>query len=140
MSDHVIFRTKKRPNGDVGVQVHTPESVVEIDSREELEAQLKHYAQLLMKRHTGDTMFERRKYVELIRPALRYYCRKFGREIPRWLADDDYYRKHMSPEERTKHFGTKPLRIGEFQKVKKIPNATAHIKGDHDTGGEDAGA
>lgn len=122
-SNHVSFRTYRRADGTKGARVDTPESVVPIKDRNELDHQLVHYARLAFAHTTPDNQIARRKYVELIRPALRYYCKKFGREVPDWLRNDDYYTKVMTPEERTRHFGTKPLRIGEFQKLRMIPGA-----------------
>jgi len=120
-SDHVIFRTTNRGDGTKGVEVDTPEKVLPCRSKDELEAQLKHYAKFLMVLHTADNMAARRKYVEKIRPALRYYCKKFNVKAPSWLATDDYYTKTLTADERQRMFGAKPLRIGEFQKLKPVP-------------------
>jgi hypothetical protein len=119
-SNHVVFRTEMKSDGTKGVDVHTPERVLPVHTKEELEAQLKHYAKVLLSLHTTNKTDARRKYVELIRPALRYYCKKFNVVVPAWLATDDYYTKHMSVAERQKMFGMKPLRIGEFQKMKPL--------------------
>lgn len=120
-SNHVVFRTQKRGDGSMTVEAHTPERVLPCHDKEELEHQLKHYAKRLMSLHTADSTAARRKYVELIRPSLRYYCKKFNVKAPDWLATDDYYTKTMTAAERQKAFGMKPLRIGEFQKLKPIP-------------------
>lgn len=120
-ADHVIFRTTQRGDGTKGVEVHTPEKTLPVYSKDELEAQLKHYAKTLMSLHTGASVAARRKYVELIRPALRYYCKKFNVKAPKWLATDDYFTQTMTASERQKQFGLKPLRIGEFQQMKPIP-------------------
>lgn len=117
-SNHVTFRTNNRPDGTKGIEVHTPESVLPVYSKEELEAQLKHYARGLMSLTVSDSVGARRKYVEFIRPALRYYCKKYSVTPPNWLATDTYFTKTMSASERQKQFGLKPLRIGEFQKMK----------------------
>lgn len=119
--DHVVFRTTTRGDGSKGVDVHTPEKVLPIHSKDELEAQLAHYAKLLMTLHTASNVAAHRKYVELIRPALRYYCKKYNVKAPNWLATDDLYTKTMSAQERQKLFGSRPLRIGEFQKIKPVP-------------------
>jgi len=118
--NHVVFRTQMRGDGTKGVEVHTPEKVLPIYNKEELEAQLKHYAKILSSLHTANSIAARRKYVELIRPALRYYCKKYNVDVPGWLKTDDYYTKTMSVAERQKQFGMAPLRIGEFQKLKKL--------------------
>ena len=118
--DHVVFRTQNRGDGKKTVEVHTPEMVLPIYNKEELEAQISHYARTLMSLTTSDTQSARRKYVELIRPALRYYCKKFSVKAPDWLQSDDLYTKTMSPNERQRHFGMAPLRVGEFQKIKPV--------------------
>jgi len=120
-ANHVVFRTTNRGDGTKGIDVHTPEKVLPVHSKDELEAQLKHYAKFLLALHTADNTAARRKYVELIRPALRYYCKKFNTKMPDWLASDDYYTKTMSVQERQQMFGNRPLRIGEFQKLKPVP-------------------
>ena|ERR1700748_3062901 len=119
-SDHVIFRTIARGDGEKGIQVDTPEKVIPIHSPEELESQIAHYSKLLLNLHTADNIAAHRKYVELIRPALRFFCKKYNVQAPNWLATDDYYTKTMSAQERQKLFGTRPLRIGEFQQLKKV--------------------
>lgn len=116
--NHVSFRTVNRGDGTKGIEVNTPEMVLPVHNKEELEAQLKHYARGLLSLTVADSVSARRKYIELIRPALRYYCKKYSVEPPKWLATDDYYTKTMSASERQTNFGMKPLRIGEFQKLK----------------------
>lgn len=122
-SNHVVFRTQMHGDGTKSIDVQTPEKVLPCHTAEELKEQLKHYAQGLLSLTTANSQVARRKYVELIRPALRYFCKKFNVEVPKWLANDDYYAKTMSAAERQKNFGMKPLRIGEFQKLKPIPGA-----------------
>lgn len=118
--NHVVFRTMNRADGTKGIEAHTPEKVLPILSRAELEAQLKHYAKFLLSLTTGSSVAARRKYVELIRPALRYYCKKFNVKAPDWLSSDDYYTKTMDTATRQKAFGMRPLRIGEFQKLQPV--------------------
>lgn len=119
-SDHVVFRTHNRTDGTKSVQADTPEKILPIHSKNELDAQLKHYAKFLMSLTTGSNTAARRKYVEMIRPALRFYCKKYNVVAPDWLRDDSYFTE-MPASERQKHFGMKPLRIGEFQKMKPVP-------------------
>lgn len=128
-ADHVVFRTKKRPDGKKGVEVLTPSSVLPVHNVEELESQLHHYSKVFMTITTVDSVPARRHYVEQIRPALRYYCKKFGVHAPSWLKTDDYYLNHLSVAERHKMFGLKPLRIGEFQKVKPLEGGSSHPVG-----------
>ncbi len=116
-SKHVIFRSAKRKDGSKGVEAWSPEKVVEIHTHEELEAQLAHYSKLLSQSLPDDSS-TRRHHVELVRPALRFYCKKFGVEPPKWLAKDDYYTDHLKDSDRKRIFGEGPLRIGEFKNIR----------------------
>lgn len=127
--DHVVFRLKSRSDGKKGIEVLTPMQVLPVHDADELKAQLRHYAQLLLSRTTVDSIDARRHYMEQIRPALRYFCKKYGVEAPDWLKTDDYYLNTMSVQERHKLFGLKPLRIGEFQKVKPVASGSSHPVG-----------
>lgn len=118
--NHVVFRTTNRSDGTKGIEAHTPEKLLPVHNKAELDAQLKHYAKTLLSLTTASTVAARRKYVELIRPALRYYCKKYNVVAPKWLATDDYYTKTMDTATRQKMFGMRPLRIGEFQKLKPV--------------------
>jgi hypothetical protein len=120
-ANHVVFRTVNRHDGSKGIEAHTPEKVLPIHDKAELEAQLKHYAKFLLTLHTTDKVGARRKYVELIRPTLRYYCKKFNVKVPSWLASDSYYTEGMDVATRQKMFGMRPLRIGEFQQLRPVP-------------------
>ena len=117
-SKHVIFRSRKRKDGSKGVEAISPESVVAIHTHEELDAQLLHYSQLLSQSLPGDKDVLRH-HVELVRPALRFYCKKFGTEPPQWLADDKFFTETMTDSDRAGMFGDKPLRIGEFKSMRE---------------------
>lgn len=117
-SKHVIFRSKKRKDGSKGVEAWSPERVVAIHTHEELDAQLRHYSQLLSQSLPSDPEVLRH-HVELVRPALRFYCKKFEVEPPKWLADDKYFTEHLSDSDRARMFGDKPLRIGEFRSMQE---------------------
>lgn len=117
-SKHVIFRSKKREDGSKGVEAWSPERVVEIHTHEELESQLQHYSQMLSQSLPEDKDVLRH-HVELVRPALRFYCKKFQVEPPKWLADDKYFTEHLTDSDRARMFGDKPLRIGEFRNLRE---------------------
>ena len=117
---HVAGHVYTRKDGSKGIKLWTPEKVLPIHDAEELKLQLKHYSSLLIKHHTPDSPGARRKYVEKIRPALRFYCQKFGVKVPQWLADDSMYTERMSVQDRTQMFGTKRLNIREFKQVQPV--------------------
>ncbi len=138
--NHVVFRTVNRHDGTKGIEAHTPEKVLPIHDKKELEAQLKHYAKFLLTLTTANTVAARRKYVELVRPALRYYCKKFNVQAPQWLANDDYFTKTMDTAMRQKMFGTRPLRIGEFQKLQPVQGVESYSYPGKEPDAEEQGA
>jgi hypothetical protein len=56
-----------------------------------------------------------------VRPALRYWCAKYGVDVPSWLQTDDYFTKQLGPEEKMEMFGTTKLIIKEFRPWKDVP-------------------
>ena len=65
------------------LKITTPSQVVSIHTKDELEAQLQHYDRPFVSHVVPDNQQARRNYVEAIRPALRYYCAKFGVKVPK---------------------------------------------------------
>lgn len=116
--DHVAFRLVADPTMKCGksIQVDTPSGCLRIKSKEELKAQLDHYANPLLKMTLPDSKFARLHYVEKIRPALRFYCKKFGVTVPHWLQADSFY-TDKPVEEKMDLFGTDKLHIVEFSKI-----------------------
>jgi hypothetical protein len=126
-SDHVIAEFVRGKHGMVP-KMTSPQKVLTIPDKEHLEAQLNHYKNPFLINLVPDDAFARRHYVEKIRPALRYYCRKFNVDVPPWLRNDKYYTE-MEAEEKMHLFNTTHLRIYEF---KKLP--TLHVERDHGGG------
>lgn len=100
------------------VEIHTPEHVLpHITSKARLLDVLKWYDHPFMKNRVPDSPTARRHHVELSRPALRWFCKKYGVEIPGWLKGNAHYDK-MSPEEHADYFGDGgPLKVREFEEV-----------------------
>lgn len=121
--DHARFELVHDPRAKSGktIKVTTPSKVVRIDTKEELIAQLKHYSVPVLQQVVPNSKFARRNYVEYLRPALRYYCKRFGVEVPGWLKDESYY-KGMPDSEKLELFGTTKLNVREFTKI-RMPNA-----------------
>lgn len=89
----------------------TPETVLPIPNARELRAQLDHYSRPFLDHNLpGDppSPFVRRWYVEKTRPALRWYCARFGIEVPDWLHGNGLWDR-IDDEERATLFGPGPL-------------------------------
>ena len=124
-NDHFIFEHQHNPHkpGGKSIRITSPSQVLRIHDKEELEMQLKHYSRGILGLMIRNSQFARRWHVEKVRPALRYYCKKYQVKIPHWLENDDEYR-HMSDEEKTRHFGTTKLSLREFTPLKRFPGGT----------------
>lgn len=117
-NDHVISELVNAPHSDTGkaVRITRPTDVLTILDKRELHAQLDHYATPFIKLTSPDSTAARKWYVEKVRPALRYYCIKFGVKIPEWLKNEDYF-KRMSDKEKQDYFGTTKLSFREFKRM-----------------------
>jgi hypothetical protein len=126
LDNHYIFEAvdAKQSKSGKALKISTPSSILRIFSKDELKAQLEHYSHPMIK-HTvlPRTPFARKHYVEKIRPALRFYCKKYGLAVPSWLSNDDYY-KNLSDSEKHDLFGTTKLSFREFLPANKMENAT----------------
>lgn len=113
--DHAIFEL--HPRGDKKViGVTQPHDVLSIPNQKELEAQLEHYAKPFLKQ-LFEEPHQRLFYLQKIRPALRYYCKKFDVTVPDWLKTDKIY-TDLEPAEKLDMFGTVHLPVREFSKIK----------------------
>lgn len=131
--DHFQSYIKLDPRtGKKKLKLLTPSMVVHIGSPDELKLQLDHYRKPLLRELVPNDPKARKNLVEHIRPALRYWCAKFGVEVPDWLQDEKQF-VEMSPEDKKATFGTDTLVIKEFKKFKRPP---LNMKGDQ--GGQDA--
>lgn len=123
--DHFIHELVSNPHSPTGksVKVTTPSDVLKIQDKRELYAQLDHYSQPFIRLSLPNDPFARKHYVEKVRPALRYYCKKFGVKVPDWLANDDYF-KNMPDDEKRDMFGTHQLSHREFEPRKMVGRGT----------------
>lgn len=96
----------------------SPAHVLNITSRRELDHQLDYYGVPLLR---FDEPAGRKLFMESIRPALRYYCGKFGVEIPEWLEEETHFgHGEGSPEEMETTFGVPKLDPSTWEEW--IPN------------------
>lgn len=96
----------------------TPSMVLHVPDRDELEHQLEYYNTLFISQVGAQEPQARRWYVEHMRPCLRYWCHKFGKEIPSWLENEETYTE-MPDDQKQELFGTTELEIQEFRKFKR---------------------
>ncbi len=88
-------------------EVWSPAHVISITSRKELNHQLDYYGVPILR---FDEPVGRKFFIENIRPALRYYCIKFGVEIPEWLEEETHFGHGAgTPEEMEMTFGVPKL-------------------------------
>ena len=64
-------------------------------------------------RHVPDDVAARRRYVEQVRPALRWFCLVYGVPVPSWLEGNGAVDK-LPDLERLRRYGPDPLRVREF--------------------------
>lgn len=128
-NDHILSREVREPSSSVGysIKAHTPQHILpSCGDAEELRSLLEHYAHPTLTEVIPGGMdvqgqANRRYYLEWIRPALRYYCNKYGVDIPKWLKNDQFYHL-MSRTEKIRMFGTDQLAASrEFKKMTLPP-------------------
>lgn len=126
LDDHAIFEAVESPNSPHGhvPRVTTPAMVLHVPDKNELQELLKMYGHPFIKHVTPDDPFARRWHVEKVRPALRFYCQKFGVTVPDYLKNDDHW-KNLPDEEKQELFGTTKLRIREFRPINYNTGITA---------------
>lgn len=119
--DHAMFELVHDPHTTSGktLRITQPNQVLPIRDKKELHHQLQHYAGPFIRHQLPDSTFARKRYILYVRPALRYYCAKFGVKVPKWLEDDSYF-ESLPAEEKQSLFGTTKLRFnGQFAPIKR---------------------
>lgn len=97
----------------------TPDKIMRgsINSKEDLKRELQRYSHNIVSK-IGRTRGIRRFYMEKIRPALRWYCRKYQVPVPLWLEGHGPY-ENLPPEEHNELFGDGDLSAQEFRTVRE---------------------
>lgn len=98
------------------ISAYTPPQVLVVQDADDLQQKLDKYADPFNGHALPNTRDDRRWYVEKIRPALRFYCRKFEVDVPEWLSNDGVW-VDRDPEELEAMFGTDRLKLREFQRL-----------------------
>jgi len=120
MDDHAIFELV-RADGKKRARVTTPKDTLRVHDADELRAQLDHYSKangVTFLRHVVvDSQQARLQYVKYLRPALRYYCKKFGVQVPDWLKADTAFSTLSAHEQHTLFGETVKFPVREFAEV-----------------------
>lgn len=105
----------KDENGQWSMKYHTPERVFpRLKSKEALEGELEFHSNPFIKMHTPDNVSARRYHVERQRPALRWFCKKYGVECPPWLEGNMHY-DSLPPDQFKELFGEDKLKVREYE-------------------------
>lgn len=115
--DDGVFLLTVVNDGEVpSIRAVTPPQVVTVRSPEDLDQVLQQWlsfdTELLEGSRSRQRQLERLRYVEEVRPALRYYCKKLGTETPDWLKDGD--RWDGDGDDVEKLFGVPEVHLREF--------------------------
>ena len=112
------------------LEMHTPERVLpKITSKEKLLGVLDWYSYPFIRHRVPDSPDARRRYVELVRPALRWFCKKYGVEVPKWLEGNAHY-DQLDPEEHEEMFGNGgPLNAREFEEITQAKGSNPEQEG-----------
>jgi len=106
-----------------GFEYRNPDKIVTCRNKEELHKLLEWYSYPFIKMRMPDDPKVRRRYVEQVRPALRWFCKKFQVDIPDWLQGNAHY-DSMEPEEAEDFFGKDPLQVFEFSDANPSESVT----------------
>lgn len=97
--------------------LHTPDKILpQVKDAKSLRSALDWYSHPFLKLRTPDNKYARRRFVEMTRPALKWFCDKFEVPVPRWLADDHHY-DSMDEKTFNNYFGPEPLKPVEFKPI-----------------------
>lgn len=113
--DCVILELVDDPKSPAGKspRVTYPSDVVKAPDIQALTVQLLKY-----KVYTSKSQASMLRYVEKIRPALRFFCMAFEVGVPEWLQTDAHL-VDVPDEEKQKMFGTTDVHTREFRPLVK---------------------
>lgn len=105
-------------------EYHAPDNILpHVTSKESLEKALDWYSNPFLKLRSPDDVKARRRYVEKVRPALRWFCKKFAVNVPGWLVGNGPY-DELPKEEFAMMFGEGPFKVREYEELSKAPKET----------------
>jgi len=99
--------------GDPTVRCTYPDKVVRCRNKDELEETLAFYSRPMIDDMVKPSKSNRLYYIQRIRPALRYFCKKYGVTIPKALEGNGRWEDY-EPQTKLKIFGVQDFRTLEF--------------------------
>lgn len=113
--DCAIFELIDDPASPAGRSPHVtfPSDVLKVADVQALTVQLLRY-----KEYSSKKPEEMLRYVEKIRPALRFFCGAFATGVPEWLQTDAHL-VDVPDEEKQRVFGTTDIHTREFRPIVK---------------------
>lgn len=112
-SQAALLYPSKDSKGKATVRCLYPDEVIKCRNNEELNNLLEHYSKPDIDAVVSATKSSRLHYIQRIRPALRYYCAKFGTKVPNWLEGNGKW-EDMDSQSKQKKFGVSSFRVLEF--------------------------
>lgn len=123
-------------DGGPALVVTTPASVMVVSDAEQLQERLEAFSDPIKNRVVKNTVKDRRRYVEKVLPALRYYCDRLGVDQPDWLSTNGHWER-MTDADKEKLFGSEPLKLRDFAPVERPDIAV--VRDEPDQGQEQQG-
>lgn len=107
----------------VHFSLHTPDDILPgVHSQEDLQAALDFYSNPFVHSLLPDGKHAQRWHVTRVRPALRWFCKKYDTDVPEWLKGNGVY-DNMNEEERQDLYGQPELDVMEFDDEDAPPPA-----------------
>lgn len=118
-----------KPVGEnVTYQYRHPSNIIKCRSKEELAHLLDWYSCPFIKQRLPDSLVARRRFVEQVRPALRWFCKRYHVDVPGWLKGNAHY-EDMAGDEAKDFFGDGPLQVFEFDQQQPVEKSDRLVKG-----------
>ena len=112
---HMVAKHKKV----IHWSMHKPEDIVSgIHDKDSLKHALDFFSYPFMNNRLPDSTHARKWHVKMVLPSLRWFCKKYGVEVPAWLKGNGAY-DMMNDKERKEHFGRSMLSVSEFEDMEE---------------------
>lgn len=103
--------------------LHSPEKALPgVHDKKTLETALHYYGGQMGHTHVPDSKNAQRYHIQKVRPALRWFCKRYGVPVPEWLKGNGVY-DNMTDAERKKHYGREEMNTTDFEDMDAPPPA-----------------